>query len=65
MTIALDFELLAALLLLLLLLLLLPHLLNPLYLSPHQVTGLPQHPYHIDLGWGLELHVVLHPPNIL
>jgi len=49
---------------LLLLLLLLSHLLNSLYLSPHQVSRFPHHIYYIALSRGIELYVVLHPPNM-
>jgi hypothetical protein len=46
---------------LLLLLLLLPSL----YLSPYQVSGLPQHAYHLLLGRGVELHGALHPSEVV
>lgn len=46
----------------LLLLLLLLLLLYPFYLSPHQVSCLPQHVYHLTLRRGIELHVALYPP---
>jgi hypothetical protein len=46
---------------LLLLLLLLPSL----YLSPYQISGLPQHLYHLLLGRGIELHGALHPSEVV
>jgi hypothetical protein len=46
---------------LLLLLLLLPSL----YLSPYQISGLPQHVYHLLLGRGIELHGALHPSEVV
>jgi hypothetical protein len=46
---------------LLLLLLLLPSL----YLSPYQISGLPQHVYHLLLGRGVELHGALHPSEVV
>jgi hypothetical protein len=45
----------------LLLLLLLPSL----YLSPYQISGLPQHVYHLLLGRGIELHGALHPSEVV
>jgi hypothetical protein len=48
-------------LLLLLLLLLLPSL----YLSPYQISGLPQHVYHLLLSRGVELHGALHPSEVV
>jgi hypothetical protein len=49
-----SFELSGRLLLLLLL------LLAAFYLRPYQISGLPQHVYHVLLGRGIELHVPLH-----
>jgi hypothetical protein len=46
---------------LLLLLLLLPSL----YLSPYQISGLPQHVYHLLLSRGVELHGALHPSEMV
>jgi hypothetical protein len=46
---------------LLLLLLLLPSL----YLSPYQISGLPQHVYHLLLGRGVKLHGALHPSEVV
>jgi hypothetical protein len=45
----------------LLLLLLLPSL----YLSPYQISGLPQHVYYLLLGRGVELHCALHPSEVV
>jgi hypothetical protein len=47
--------------LLLLLLLLLPSL----YLSPYQISGLPQHVYHLLLSRGVKLHGALHPSEVV
>jgi len=44
-----------------LLLLLLPSL----YLGPYQISGLPQHVYHLLLSRGVELHGALHPSEVV
>lgn len=44
--------------------LLLSCLLNPLYLSPHEVARFPHHVYRLTLVRAVEFDVVLHPPDM-